>query len=152
MSHFLKLTNIPAWVGYNSMICVDNSVKQKISYLTTINASPTNISVVLETMRQAQQIAEECNEDYMEVTYDPAIAKVALQLQSTERLRFNNLFVHLGSFHIMMAYFKAVGKYIDNCGITNIMENAEILASGSVNSFITAKHFNRCKRLSNINW
>lgn len=147
MSHFLKLPNIPAWVGYNSMIYQDNSVKQKISYLTTINASPTNISVVLETMRQAQQIAEECQEEFMEVTYDLAIAKVALQIQSTEKPKFNNLFVHLGSFHVMMAYFKAVGKLIDNCGITNIMENADILASGSISSFITAKHFNRCKRL-----
>ncbi|CAH1645610.1 unnamed protein product [Spodoptera littoralis] len=129
------------------MIYEDNSVKQKISYLTTINASPTNTSVILETMRQAQQIADECSEDYMEVTYDLAIAKVALQLQSAEKPKYNNLFIHLGSFHIMMAYFKAVGKFIDNSGLTNIMENAEILANGSVNCFITGKHYNRCKRL-----
>jgi hypothetical protein len=48
------------------MIYQDNSSKQKISYLTTINESPTTVSVVLETMRQAQKVAEECNEDYME--------------------------------------------------------------------------------------
>jgi hypothetical protein len=47
----------------------------------------------------------------------------------------------------MMAYFKAIGKLIDSCGITNIMVNADILASGSINSFITGKHFNRCKRI-----
>ncbi|KAL4718512.1 hypothetical protein ACJJTC_002715 [Scirpophaga incertulas] len=134
VSHFLKLSNVPAWVGYNSKIYEDNSIKQKISYLTTINASPTNTSVILETMRQAQQIAQECSEDYMEVTYDLAIAKVALQLQSTEKPKYDNLFIHLGSFHIMMAYFKAVGKFIDNCGLTNIMENAEILANGSEKS------------------
>ncbi|GBP23658.1 hypothetical protein EVAR_80275_1 [Eumeta japonica] len=93
VSHFLKLSNIPAWVGYNSMIYQDNSFKQKISYLTTINASPTNTSVILETMRQAQQMAEECSEDYMEVTYDLAIAKVALQLQSTEKTKIQQ-FIH----------------------------------------------------------
>ncbi|GBP51852.1 hypothetical protein EVAR_88557_1 [Eumeta japonica] len=86
-------------------------------------------------MRQAQQMAEECSEDYMEVTYDLAIAKVALQLQSTEKPKYNNLFIHLGSFHIMMAYFKAVGKFIDNCGLTNIMENAEILSGDVPSSF-----------------
>lgn len=92
------------------MIYEENSVKQKISYLTTINASPINTSVILKTMQQAQQIADECDEDCMEVTYDLAIAKVALQLQSTEKPKFDNLSVHLGSFRIMMAYFKAVVK------------------------------------------
>lgn len=147
VSHYLKLSNVPAWVGYNSKIHKDTSAKQRISYLTTINESPTNISVILKTMRQAQQLSEECDEDYMEVTYDLAIAKVAIQLQSTEKPKFDNLFIHLGTFHVMMAYFKAVGKFIDNCGLTNIMENADILASGSVNCFINGKHFNRCKRL-----
>jgi hypothetical protein len=27
----------------------------------------------------------------------------------------------------MMAYFKAIGKLIDSCGITNIMVNADII-------------------------
>jgi hypothetical protein len=85
--------------------------------------------------------------DYMEVTYDLAIAKVALQIQSMETSQFDNLFIHFGSFHIMMAYFKAIGKLIDSYGITNIMVNTDILASDSINSFITSKHFNRCKRI-----
>lgn len=86
----------------------------------------------------------------MQVTYDLAIAKIAFQIQCTEKPRYNDLFIHVGSFHIMMSYFKAVGKFIDNCGITNVMVNAQMLANGSVNSFIAGKHFNRCKRLHPI--
>lgn len=59
----------------------------------------------------------------------------------------NNLFIHLGPFHIMMAYFKAVGKIIIDCGLSNIMVQSNLLASGSVNGFLEGKHFNRCKRL-----
>ncbi|CAG9782299.1 unnamed protein product [Diatraea saccharalis] len=98
-------------------------------------------------MRQGRQVATESNETYMENTYDLAIAKIAFQIQSSEKSRFDNLFIHFGSFHIMMAYFKAIGKFIDNCGITNVMINAQVLASASVNTFITGQHFNRCKRL-----
>ncbi|CAH0731408.1 unnamed protein product, partial [Brenthis ino] len=147
LRHFIDKPRIPSWVGFNSIFHESTSCKQKIAYLTTINSSPTNSSVVLETMKQAQQIALECKEPYMEITYDLAIAKVALQIKSTEKPRFDNLFIHFGSFHIMMAYFKAVGKFIDNCGISDLMVNCGLLASGSVNSFITGKHFNRCKRL-----
>ncbi|CAH0731407.1 unnamed protein product, partial [Brenthis ino] len=108
LRHFIDKPRIPSWVGFNSIFHESTSCKQKIAYLTTINSSPTNSSVVLETMKQAQQIALECKEPYMEITYDLAIAKVALQIKSTEKPRFDNLFIHFGSFHIMMAYFKAV--------------------------------------------
>lgn len=43
----------------------------------------------------------------MQVTYDLAIAKVALQLQSSDRPQFDKFFIHLGTFHVMMAYFRA---------------------------------------------
>lgn len=47
----------------------------------------------------------------------------------------------------MMAYFKAVGKFINNCDLTTIMVNEELITNASVNEFITGKHFSRCKRL-----
>lgn len=61
----------------------------------------------------------------MQVTYDLAIAKIALQIQAVESPAFDNLFIHFGAFHVMMAYFKAIGKFIDNCGLPNIMIDAQ---------------------------
>ena len=69
--------------GYNSLVYYDTSDKQKVLYLTAINESPTNTAVVMETMKQALKVAEECGQEYMQVTYDLAIAKVALQIQCT---------------------------------------------------------------------
>lgn len=147
LSHYLQLSGTPMWLGYNSLLHEDRSPKHIICYLTTINASPTNKDTIYETMIQSQKVALECGQRYIEVTYDLAIAKIALQIKSTEANTFDNLFIHLGVFHIMMAYFKAVGKFIDNCGLSTIMVNEELLANGSVNGFITGKHYNRCKRL-----
>lgn len=127
------------WVGFNSKLVHDISSKQKVSYLTPINQSPTNIAVVYETMRQSQKVATECQETYIQVTYDLAIAKIAYQIQSTEAPTFDNLFIHLGSFHIIMSYFKAVGKFIDECGLPYMMIQSQLLASGSVNGFISGK-------------
>lgn len=146
-SHFLNVSNTPMWVGFNSKVVEDDSLKQNVFYLTPIPYSPTNKNVVYETMRQAQKVAEECQQKYIQVTYDLAIARIAYQIQSTKKPEFDNLFIHLGGFHIMMSHFKAVGKFIDGCGLTDIMVESELLAGGSVNGFITGKHFNRCKRL-----
>lgn len=148
LSHALDIPNSPMWVGFNSKFVEDiNKKKQKIRYLTPINESPTDQKVVLETMRESQEIAKELGEQSISVSYDLAIAKVAMQIQSVEKPVYDNLFIHLGAFHIMFAYFKAIGKFIAGCGLMNIAVDSELLASGSVDSFLAGKHFNRCKRL-----
>lgn len=46
MSHYLQVQT-PMWVGFNSKIIPDDSInKQKVSYLTPINKSPTDRAVV----------------------------------------------------------------------------------------------------------
>jgi len=147
MNHFLKIKNVPMWVGFNSLIYEDVAPAHKILYLTPINASPTSKDVVLQTLIQGFKIAEECNETYMQITYDLAIAKTAMQIQSAEHPRYHRIFVHLGAFHISLVFFKAVGKFISNRGLTNVMVHAEVIAEGSVNELISGTHFNCCKRL-----
>lgn len=148
LSHAVHLPDIPMWAGFNSAVTKDDSPQQLISYLTPINASPIAHPVVLETMEQCMKILKEINQPYMQVTYDLAIAKIAFQIKATETSpKFSKLFIHLGSFHIMQSYFKVIGKFIDGCGLSTIMVESELLASGSVASFLDGKHFNRSKRL-----
>lgn len=146
MSHYLKIQNTPMWIGFNSLTYCDESRVQKIEYLTQINNSPTDPAVIKETMRRSLKIASECGKSFMNVTYDLAIAKIALKIQSAE-VEFKPLFIHLGSFHTMMSYFKAIGKFIDGCGVKNMLVDSGILANGSINSFLSGKHFNRCRKV-----
>ena len=48
---------------------------------------------------------------------------------------------------MMMGYFKAIGKVISDCGLTNIMVDSNLLANDSLNGFLNRKHFNCCKSL-----
>lgn len=75
---------------------------------------------------------------------------MAMQLQLQEQPKFNNLFINLGAFHIEMAFFKALGKFIDSSGIVDILVQSEVIAEGSTNGFIDGKHFNRCKRIHGL--
>lgn len=112
LAHYGKISNTPMWFGFNHKITFDNSAKQKNYYLTSINLSKTDKSVVYETMRETQQIGIEFEQNYIQVTL--AIAKVAFGIQSLEKPNFNNIFINMGAFHVMMAYFKAIGKFIDD--------------------------------------
>lgn len=137
----------PMWTGFNSKTSIDDSCIQIIDYLPQINMSPTSYTVVHETMKIAQNIRKECKQQYIIATYDLQIAKMAMQIQIADAPNFNDVFINLGGFHIQIAFFKPLGKYIDCCGIENIIIESNIIAAGSVNGIISGKHFNRCRRV-----
>ncbi|GFV72320.1 hypothetical protein TNCV_637821 [Trichonephila clavipes] len=94
LSHFLRRPNTPMWTGFNSKIIEDTSPKQKVSYLTPINVSLTNVAVVKHTMEQAQVVGNECNQTYVQVTYGMALAKTAYKIQSlslSQRQSYNSI-------------------------------------------------------------
>ena len=72
--------------------------------MSEINQSPTNHLTIAETMRIFLQTAQEAMKNSVAVTYDLAIAKIAMQIP--------NRFIALCSFHTEMAHFKALGKII----------------------------------------
>ena len=97
--------DVPMCVGWNSRYGPREESMQKVWNLKQMNESPTSTSVVAEMLKRSQDVAEECNKYTISVTYDLAIAKVAMQLQAEEKPTDDNVFIHLGPFHITCAFF-----------------------------------------------
>ena len=134
------------WVGWNSSYGPREESMQKVWYLKQMNESPTSISVVAETLKRSQKVAEECNKKSISVTYDLVIAKVAMQLQAEEMPTYDNVFIHLGPFHITCAFFSMRGKYLAESGGPHILSETHVIEKGSLKSFLSVKSDNRCKR------
>ncbi len=139
--------NTLMWTGWNSWIVKDVLPLQRVRYLPQIDASPTRVEVVKETMERSLRILKECNQRYISVTYDLAIAKQALCIQSMEKPIFNNLFIQLGSFHIFLSFFKAVGKFIAESGAPYALTESGVLAAGALNGFLLGTNYSRCNRI-----
>ena len=97
-------------------------------------------------MRRSLEITAEAQKTSIAVTYDLAIAKVAMQIQHEETPKYDGVFIVLGSFHIEMAFFKALGKIIAESGGPYILEECGI----SIKSFISGLIYNKCKRMYEI--
>ena len=74
--------DVPMWVDWISRYGPQEESTQKVWYLKQKNESSTSSSVVEETLKRLQKVSEECNKYNISVTYDLAIAKVAMQLQA----------------------------------------------------------------------
>ena len=101
-------------------------------------------------MKKSLKISSECGKHNIAVTFDLAIAKLALQIQAEESPKFDNIFVTLGSFHIELAFFNACGKILSESGALHILNESLILAAGSTNGFMKGKNYNRCKRIHEL--
>lgn len=148
--HSILKRNIPMWVGFNVQFQEDCLPQQEIMYMPNLNKPITSLSAVQETLRITQRCARECEQQYGIVTYDLAVAKPAVQIQTTDQPKFDDIFIMYGPFHIQMCLFKAIGKLISDSGGLEILNECGILATGSMNGVISGKHFNRCKRLHPI--
>ena len=91
VSLYLQPGRTPMWVGWNSKVILDSLPQQRVGYLSQINESPTHNHVVVETLRRSLEIANEVGMEYITVTYDLPIAKVAFSIQSEESPKFNRL-------------------------------------------------------------
>ena len=68
------------WVGWNAQHQIDKKATEKIWYLPAINQSPTLTAVVKEMMQRAQQLAVECGKHEITLTYNLAVAKMAMEI------------------------------------------------------------------------
>ena len=113
-----------------------------------IKLPPTRNDVVKETQKRSQIVASECNEPYALVTYDLAVAKIAKQIQATEKPLFDSVFIMFGSFHIEMSYFSSLARIIKGSGGPYVLTEMEAVAPGSLNKFLKGKMYNRCRRVN----
>ena len=139
----------PMMVGWNAQLMGEILVRdiQKLWNLSQINQSPTSNAVVVETMNISLTIANECGRKYIVVTYDLAIAKLAFQIQYAEKPTFDRIFIALVPFHIVMAFFSAIGKIIEESGGPHILIG---FAPGSLAAVLKGKNYKCCKHMHEI--
>ena len=115
--------------------------------MPNLNQPITKDGVVADTMRTALMCAKECGQMYGLVTYDLDVAKTAHRIQVTSQPEFDKLFIMFGAFHIMMCFFRAIGKVISESGGPSMLTDSGVLAPGSLRGFIECLSYSRCKRL-----
>ena len=142
--------NTPLYAGFMSKYIEDPLPLQRICYMDPISRSPTNNDVVRETMIRTMNVANETGQEYAVVTYDLQVALKAYSIQAIETPMFDKLLVMLGHFHVELAFYGAVGTFINDSGIEYILTEANILAEGSMMGFIKGKFYNRCTRIHEL--
>ena len=61
----------------------------------------------------------------------------------SEPERYDKHIILIGSFHLIGAYFKMIGKKLRGSGFSDVLIEAGLIASGSLEGVLTGKHYER---------
>ena len=71
-------------------------------------------------MKRSMNVAE-TQQEYGIVTYDLAFAHKAYSIQALDAPLFHKLFIMLGNFHLELAFYGAVGTFLNESGAAYLL-------------------------------
>ena len=116
------------------------SIKSRI-YETN---SPSCNATIQEVLRSSQEASQKLEQEHTItiITLDLATAKKAYSIIWQDPETYKNVFIRLGTFHTICAFFKALGKTLEGSGFEEIVLESGMCSSGSMNGIMAGKHYN----------
>lgn len=140
---------VPDWSGWVSQTA-DASIpvnKSIIGYLNPIQQPITQMGTVYQCLKTSIDVSAKLGQRFTFVTFDLAAAKLALNAVWNEPEKFRDVIVNLGAFHTVCAYMGALGKLMEGSGFEELVLEAGLCASGSLQQMMNGKHYNRALRV-----
>ena len=85
-----------------------NLCKTVVTYLPRINAKVTEFSTIFTYLEYFQNLARQANMKYVNVTLDCGAAINAYKTIWQYQMKFENVIIHLGDFHLMKENFQVL--------------------------------------------
>lgn len=140
-----KCQTIPSWTGFNTMLQEPHRESQ-VGYCPVIDASPTEFSTVYNILKRSQEMADQLDQHDVVIVFDQAIYAKALEIQWQHQEEFQRMVIRLGAFHTICAFLAAIG----DAGLSDILIESGIVASGSVSGVLEGRHYNRAVRTHKV--
>ena len=101
-------------------------------------------------LRVAEEATREVGQTYTISTFDLGVCMKALPLIWNDPEKYKNHIVMVGTFHLVCAYFKMVGKKMAGSGLSDVLLEAGLIGSGSVHGVLSGKHYERAMHFHKI--
>ena len=114
-----------------------------IDYYLVLNCPITEYKAVQECLRYSEEATKEVGQRYTISSFDLGVCMKAYPLVWKNPERYKDHIIMIGSFHVVCAYLKMVGKKMDGSGLSDVLLEAGLMTSGSVQAVLSGKQYNR---------
>ena len=134
---------LPGWAGFVSVTGEVPSNLTTIDYYPVINYPITEFDTIQECLRAAEEASREAGQDYVITTFDLGVCMKAYPLIWSHPEKYKKHIVLIGTFHVICAYTKMLGKKMAGSGLEDILLEAGLMSSGSMKGVMTGKNYDR---------
>ena len=134
---------VPGWGGFISLFGEKPARKTTLGYYPVIKHPITDYRTVKERLRIAEEATHEVGQDYVITTFDLGVCMKAFPLIRNKPEVYKKYIVLMGTFHVVCAYFKMIGKKMDGSGLSEILNEAGFVSSGSVKAELSGPNYDR---------
>ena len=114
-----------------------------INYYPVIYNPITQYLSVQEYLQYAEQATDEVGQHYVFSTYDLGVCMKAYPLVWNFPGKFKRHIILIGTFHLIMAYLKMIGKKTEGLGFEDVLLESGLISLGSLQGVLTGKNFSR---------
>lgn len=128
----------------------DTIQQSVVGYMQPIPHPITDSATVQHCIKISMDASQKLQQRYTFITMDLAAAKLAYDIKWHSPLQYADVYINLGAFHIMCSYMGALGKMMCGSGLEEIIIEAGVCASGSIDRVMSGKHYNRAMRVHQL--
>ncbi len=114
-----------------------------IGYYPVIHHPITDYETVQECLRFAEEGTAEIGQEYTILTFDLGVCMKAYPLVWNHVDRYDKHIILIGTFHLICAYFRVIGKKMEASGLTDVLLEAGLVGSGTVYGVMSGKNYSR---------
>ena len=116
---------VPSWGGFVSLTGVEPTKLTTIDYYPVINHPITDYATVQECLRYSEEATKEVGQEYTLTSFDLGVCMKAYPLIWNNPEKYQKHIIMIGTFHLVCAYFKMIGKKMDGSGVSDILLEAD---------------------------
>ena len=134
---------VPGITGFLSQTGKIPESLTTIDYYPVIPRPITEYKTVQECLRYAESATAEVNQQYTITTFDLGVCMKAYPITWNNPERYQNHIILIGTFHLACAFMKMIGKKMDGSGLSDVLLEAGLIGSGSLQGVLSGKHYER---------
>ena len=144
--------HIPCWIWFQTKLWENKIITQSNDgYLDCLDAPATDMSTMYHMMQRSIQIKEQLQLKSIVCVYDQTIYTKAFQIKCAEPDWFKDVFLTMGTFHIILNFLAVIAMRFKDAGLCDIVVQSTIVTKGSGNTtFGGSRAYNRAIRTYKI--
>ena len=132
--------DMPSWNKFFDNL-YESSEKNVIAYGPIFPDSPTKPNVVEKSLDYFMTVMSKLGQNKTVVTCDQAIYDIAKGLAKKYSEKYANLVIRLGGFHIAENFMGAIGYFMKESGMEDILVESKVCGRGTANKVMSAKDY-----------